>query len=64
MPRKIRELVRDLKREGFVDRGGRGSHRNFKHPSGTAITVSGKPGDDAKPYQERAVTKAIEEARS
>ncbi len=31
MPRKVREVIRDLQRAGFVDRGGRGSHRNFTH---------------------------------
>jgi hypothetical protein len=25
------------------------------------VTISGKPGDDAKPYQERAVLDAIKE---
>ncbi|HSA95669.1 MAG TPA: type II toxin-antitoxin system HicA family toxin [Acidobacteriota bacterium] len=62
MPRKIRELIRDLKKAGFVDRGGRGSHRNFVHTSGVVITLSGDPGDDAKPYQEKAVRQKIEEA--
>jgi len=33
MPRKIRELIEDLKRAGFIDRGGKGSHRNFIHPN-------------------------------
>lgn len=64
MPRKLRELITELKRASFVDRGGKGSHRNFKHPSGVKITLSGKPSDDAKPYQERDVDRAIEEARS
>ena len=62
MPRKIRELIRDLNRAGFVDRGGKGSHRNLKHAKGVKVTVSGNPGDDAKPYQERDVARAIEEA--
>lgn len=63
MPRKIRELIAELKKAGFVDRGGKGSHRNFSHPLCTMpITISGKPGDDAKPYQERAVREAIEES--
>jgi len=61
MPRKIRELVRELESVGFVQRGGKGSHRNFKHPSGVRITISGNLGDDAKPYQERDVEKALEE---
>ncbi len=63
MPRKVRELVRDLERAGFADRGGRGSHRNFVHPNVRGVvTVSGAPGGDAKPYQERRVAEAIREA--
>jgi predicted RNA binding protein YcfA (HicA-like mRNA interferase family) len=62
MPKKIRELARDLKQTGFVDRGGKGSHRNFLHPAGIAVTLSGKPGDDALPYQVKLVLKKIEEA--
>jgi len=63
MPRKIRDLIRDLKDAGFVDRGGKGNHRNFVHPNVMKpITVSGKEGDDAKHYQEKAVRLAIEEA--
>jgi predicted RNA binding protein YcfA (HicA-like mRNA interferase family) len=65
MPRKIRMLVRDLKRAGFENRGGKGSHRNFLHPpSGARVTVSGKDGDDAKPYQEKEVRDAVETAGS
>ncbi len=55
MPRKIRELIRDLERAGFVNRGGKGDHRNFEHTKGLRATVSGNLGDDAKPYQEREV---------
>ena len=65
MPRKIRELIADLKAAGFEDRGGKGSHRNFVHPKvAKPVTISGNPGDDAKKYQERAVSKAIEESKS
>jgi predicted RNA binding protein YcfA (HicA-like mRNA interferase family) len=63
MPRKIRELIRDLAKAGFVERGGKGSHRTFKHVNGAIITISGNTGDDAQPYQERGVAKAIEESR-
>jgi predicted RNA binding protein YcfA (HicA-like mRNA interferase family) len=64
MPRKIRELVSDLKAAGFVDRGGKGSHRNFVHPKvSKPVTLSGQLGDDAKRYQERAVKAAIEESK-
>ena len=64
MPRKIRELVSDLQRGGFVNRGGKGSHRNFEHSKGVRITLSGRPGDDAKPYQEREVKRAVRESES
>jgi predicted RNA binding protein YcfA (HicA-like mRNA interferase family) len=64
MPPKIRDLIAELKKAGFVDRGGKGSHRNFVHPKvETPITVSGRPGDDAKAYQVRAIRTAIEEAQ-
>ncbi len=63
MPRKIRELIRDLEMAGFVDRGGKGSHRNFVHRSGVVITLSGRPGDDARPYQEIAVRQKIAETK-
>jgi predicted RNA binding protein YcfA (HicA-like mRNA interferase family) len=64
MPKKVRELIQEVEAAGFVDRGGRGSHRNFLHPSGVVLTVSGRPGDDAKPYQVKLVRRKIEEARS
>ena len=65
MPRKIRELIADLEAAGFEDRGGKGSHRNFVHPKvAKPVTISGKAGDDAKKYQERAVFNAIEESKS
>ena len=64
MPRKIRELIRDLERAGFVNRGGKGAHRNFVHPKvRRPLTLSGKTGEDAKEYQERAVQRAIEESQ-
>ncbi len=63
MPRKIRQLLRDLKRAGFVNRGGKGPHRNYEHEKGIRVTLSGQLGDDAKPYQEKEVKRAIEEAK-
>jgi predicted RNA binding protein YcfA (HicA-like mRNA interferase family) len=59
MPPKVRELIARLEKAGFVDYGGKGSHRNFRHPTGIRITISGRPGSDAKPYQERDVNKAL-----
>jgi predicted RNA binding protein YcfA (HicA-like mRNA interferase family) len=64
VPRKIRELISDLEKAGFVSRGGKGSHRNFTHPHvANPVTISGKLGDDAKNYQERIVKYAVEESQ-
>ncbi len=63
MTRKIRELIKELEMAGFIDRGGKGSHRNFMHISGVILTLSGKPGDDAKPYQEKLVKEKIQETK-
>lgn len=64
MPPEIRELIGDLEGAGFLNRGGKGSHRSFVHPDVTKpITISGAPGDDAKQYQVRAVKTAIEESK-
>ncbi len=59
VPPKIRELIAELERNGFKNRGGKGSHRNFEHPLGVRLTISGNLGDDAKLYQERAVRKML-----
>jgi predicted RNA binding protein YcfA (HicA-like mRNA interferase family) len=49
---------------GFENRGGKGSHRNLELSTGVRTTLSGKPGDDAKKYQEREVKRGIEESKS
>ncbi|NES83453.1 MAG: type II toxin-antitoxin system HicA family toxin [Moorea sp. SIO1G6] len=62
MPKKIRVLKQMLRQAGFREIPGKGSHTNWIHPlySGK-LTVSGKDGNDAKPYQEKNVKKAIDE---
>ncbi len=63
MPRKIRELVSDLLANGLAEiaGGGKGSHRKFVHDRYRgALTLSGQSGDDAKPYQEKQIRKAME----
>ena len=62
MPPKVRELIADMEKAGFVNRGGKGSHRNYVHPRrAKPLTISGKLGDDALPYQVKAVRRALEE---
>ena len=53
----------DLEKAGFVNRGGKGSHRNFIHPRGQRVTISGGRDDDALPYQENQVRRRIEESK-
>lgn len=48
---------------GFINRGGKGSHRNFMHISGVVLTLSGQSGDDAKPYQEKLVKEKIQQTK-
>ncbi len=61
MPRKLRQLIAELEKAGFVNRGGKGSHRNYIHPKGPRVTISGGLDDDALSYQERQVRRRIEE---
>ena len=59
MPPKVRELIKQLENAGFADRGGKGGHRNFRHAKGINVTISGKTGGDAKPYQVIETNRAI-----
>jgi predicted RNA binding protein YcfA (HicA-like mRNA interferase family) len=56
MPRKIRELKQMLRKAGFFQRAGKGSHTVWSHARiPDVVVLSGKDGDDAKPYQQRDV---------
>ena len=66
MPRKIKELIQDLKNAGFyeITGGGKGSHRKYTHKNyAGAVTISGKLGEDAKTYQERQVEQVLEQVK-
>ena len=64
MPPKIRELIAELERNGFKNRGGKGSHRNYAHPlCSKIVTISGKSGNDARQYQSKQVKEAIREVK-
>jgi predicted RNA binding protein YcfA (HicA-like mRNA interferase family) len=54
LPRKIRQLVTELERAGFVRvQGGKGSHRKYLHAKFRGfVLISGHDGDDAQHYQE------------
>lgn len=60
MPPKIRELKTSLRRAGFVERTGKGSHTVWSHPLVPGhFTMAGNDGDDAKRYQERDVRQLL-----
>lgn len=61
MPKKIRELKKMLLKSGFTYRQGKGSHTFLTHPliPDEPITISGKDGDDARLYLEKAVEKKL-----
>jgi predicted RNA binding protein YcfA (HicA-like mRNA interferase family) len=63
MPLKIRQLKSKLHKAGFTIRSGKGSHTVWHHPDKPEITVtlSGKDGRDAKPYQIEDVEDALKE---
>lgn len=61
VPRKVRELKADLRRAGFAERPGKGSHTVWQHPLVPGrLVMSGNDGDDAKRYQERDVREALD----
>ena len=50
MPPKIRDILDQLKLDGWLEVAQKGSHRQFKHPTKPGrVTVPGKPGDDVPP---------------
>ncbi|MBW4623508.1 MAG: type II toxin-antitoxin system HicA family toxin [Cyanosarcina radialis HA8281-LM2] len=61
MPKKIKELKSLLLKAGFSYESSKGSHTKWFHPLLTGkITLSGKDGNDAKPYQEKDVSNALQ----
>jgi len=64
MPKKIRDLLKDLRKAGFELDRQKGSHRQFKHPNlPGVITLAGAEGDDAKTYQERQIAEVIAKSK-
>ena len=67
MPRKVRDIIKDLERAGFylVKGQGKGDHRKYRHPAlPGSLILDGKAGADAKPYQEKQLNNAISRIKS
>ncbi|HEY7850523.1 MAG TPA: hypothetical protein VIC27_10695 [Ktedonobacterales bacterium] len=61
MPRKIRQLKRDLRRAGADKVHEKGDHEKWRHPlvPDYYVELSGADGDDAKRYQEQHVRELL-----
>ena len=64
MPPKTKELKTRLRDAGFVEQTGKGSHTNWTHPKAKLlVTIAGRDGADARQYQIKQVSQAIEEVK-
>lgn len=60
MPKKMRQLKGMLLKAGCRCDAAKGSHTKWSHPKiADKLILSGKDGDDAKPYQEDAVLRYL-----
>ena len=58
MPMTVREVIRLLERNGWVEMRSRGSHRHFKHPGQPmVVTVPGAGGKELAPGTLNAILK-------
>jgi predicted RNA binding protein YcfA (HicA-like mRNA interferase family) len=58
MPMKVREVIRELQQNGWVEMRSKGSHRHFKHLSKPfVITVPGNDGKELAPGTLNAILK-------
>ncbi|MEZ0325215.1 MAG: type II toxin-antitoxin system HicA family toxin [Fimbriimonas sp.] len=55
---KVRDLIKEVERDGWTHVRTTGSHRHFRHPSkeGT-VTIPGHPGDDLAKGTEMSIRK-------
>ena len=62
---KVKHLVKMLLDAGFTCKTerGKGSHRMFYFPGMKPVVIPHKDNDDAKPYMEKQVFKAIQAAK-
>lgn len=59
MPRKKRDIRRDLRKLGFSESPGKGDHTVHRHPKlPYNISVDGRDGKDAERYDEDHVRQA------
>jgi predicted RNA binding protein YcfA (HicA-like mRNA interferase family) len=58
VPTKVREAIRIVENDGWVQVQSTGSHRQFKHPTKVGrVTIAGKPSDDLAPGTMNSILK-------
>ena len=55
VPLKVREVIRELERAGWLLVRTKGDHRVFRYPDGRIAVVSGRLGDDVRPGTYKAI---------
>jgi predicted RNA binding protein YcfA (HicA-like mRNA interferase family) len=56
MPSKVRDILKELQRDGWYLVATQGSHRQFKHPTKMGkVTVNGHPSDDLTHKTEKSI---------
>ena len=57
MPLKVREVIRELEKAGWLHTRTKGDHRVFRYSDGRITVISGKLGDDVRPGTYQAILK-------
>jgi len=53
---KVKEAIRMLEVDGWIQVAQRGSHRQYKHPVKPGrVTIAGKPNDDLHPKTAKSI---------
>jgi predicted RNA binding protein YcfA (HicA-like mRNA interferase family) len=56
VPRTVRDMIRLVERDGWMQVGQVGSHRQYRRPKKPGrVTIAGKPSEDVYPKMERSI---------
>jgi predicted RNA binding protein YcfA (HicA-like mRNA interferase family) len=62
---KVREVIKQIKKDGWYLIAEKGSHRQYKHPSKPGrVTIAGHPGHDLAPGTLNSIFKQAQLRRS
>jgi predicted RNA binding protein YcfA (HicA-like mRNA interferase family) len=55
VPLKVREVIKELEKAGWLHVRTKGDHKVFRYRDGWITVISGKPGDDVRPGTYNAI---------